>query len=122
MAIPPAPVRGPSQCPLAPNVKQLVDDKGDNEGKPGAVHRKTPKRIPSDDAINDCFEQGSLLPNGIIKITQPIREGERGGRKESLDQTRSKKFAEGRVGTFEHADNITLSVIHSYILSASLKY
>ena len=37
MAVPPAPIRGPSQWPLAPS--QSANDKGDNDMIPGAVHR-----------------------------------------------------------------------------------
>ena len=42
MAVPPAPVRVPSQRPLGPSVTSVlsvVNDKGDNEMIPGAVHR-----------------------------------------------------------------------------------
>ena len=42
VAVPPAPVRVPSQRPLAPSVKSVTSvatDKGDNEMIPGAVHR-----------------------------------------------------------------------------------
>ena len=65
VAEPPAPVRVPSQRPLAPcvaSVKSVANDKGDNEMILGAVHRspgifltaeenpqKTSARIPSDE-------------------------------------------------------------------------
>ena len=42
VAVPPAPVRVPSQRPLAPSVssvKSVTNDKGDNEMILGAVHR-----------------------------------------------------------------------------------
>ena len=42
MAVPPAPVREPSQRPLAPSaasVTSVANDKGDNEMILGAVHR-----------------------------------------------------------------------------------
>ena len=42
VAVPPAPVRVPSQRPLAPNVgsvTSVANDKGDNEMILGAVHR-----------------------------------------------------------------------------------
>ena len=42
VAVPPAPVRVPSQRPLAPSVASvtsIADDKGDNEMILGAVHR-----------------------------------------------------------------------------------
>ena len=39
VAVPPAPVRDPSQRPLAPSVTSVANDKGDNEMIPGAVHR-----------------------------------------------------------------------------------
>ena len=42
VAVPPAPVRVPSQTPLAPSVASITsvaNDKGDNEMIPGAVHR-----------------------------------------------------------------------------------
>ena len=41
MPVPPAPVRHPSQRPLAPSIASVTvtNDKGDNEMIPGAVHR-----------------------------------------------------------------------------------
>ena len=42
VAVPPAPIRVPSQRPLAPSVTSVTSvgyDKGDNEMIPGAVHR-----------------------------------------------------------------------------------
>ena len=39
MAVPPAPVRVPSQIPLAQSVTSIPNDKCDNELIPGAVHR-----------------------------------------------------------------------------------
>ena len=39
VAVPPAPVRVPSQRPLAPSVTSVANDKGDNEMILGAVHR-----------------------------------------------------------------------------------
>ena len=39
MAVPPAPVRVPSQRPLAPSFTSVANNKGDNEMIPGAVHR-----------------------------------------------------------------------------------
>ena len=39
MAVPPAPVRVPSQRPLAPSVASVANDKGDDEMILGAVHR-----------------------------------------------------------------------------------
>ena len=39
VAVPPAPVRVPSQSPLSPSVTSVANDKGDNEIIPGAVHR-----------------------------------------------------------------------------------
>ena len=41
VAVPPAPVRVPSQMPLAPSVTSVTsvaNDKGDNEMIPGGVH------------------------------------------------------------------------------------
>ena len=64
MAVPPAPVRVPSQRPLAPSVASatlLANDKGDNEMILGAVHsspgicltaKKDPRKLsrrPSDE-------------------------------------------------------------------------
>ena len=39
VAVPPAPVRVPSQRPLAQSVASVTNDKGDNEMILGAVHR-----------------------------------------------------------------------------------
>ena len=39
VAVPPAPVRVPSQMPLAPSVTSVANDKGDNKIILGAVHR-----------------------------------------------------------------------------------
>jgi hypothetical protein len=39
VAVPPVPVRVPSQRPLAPSVTSVANDKGDNEMIPGAVRR-----------------------------------------------------------------------------------
>ena len=39
MAVPPAPVRVPSQRPLATSVTSVANDKGDNEMILGTVHR-----------------------------------------------------------------------------------
>ena len=39
VAVPPGPVRVPSQRPLAPSVASIINDKGDNEMILGAVHR-----------------------------------------------------------------------------------
>ena len=59
--MPPAPVRVPSQRPIAPSVASVTsvaNDKGNNEMILGAVHRspgicltaeETPRRIPSDE-------------------------------------------------------------------------
>ena len=39
VAVPPAPVRVPSQRPLAPSVASVANDKDDNEMVLGAAHR-----------------------------------------------------------------------------------
>ena len=39
VAVPPAPIRVPSQRPLAPSVTSVANDKSDNEMILGAVHR-----------------------------------------------------------------------------------
>ena len=52
MAVPPAPVRVPSQRPLAPSVvsvTSVANDKGDNEMILGAVHRSPVNYLTADE-------------------------------------------------------------------------
>ena len=63
MAVPPAPVRVPSQRPIAPSVTSVANDKGDNEMVPGAVHRSlsiclTAEENPGKPQLGDCLMKG----------------------------------------------------------------
>ena len=49
MAVPPAPVRVPSQRPIVPNVTSVANNKGDNEMIPGAVHRSPGIRLTAEE-------------------------------------------------------------------------
>ena len=94
MALPPAPVRVPSQCPHAPSVTSVTSDKSYHEIISGAVHRslgiylqlrKTPDisaRRPSDEdcATSHLLKWGSLPPNEVGRIAQYVTKG--GGIKE----------------------------------------
>ena len=58
VAVPPAPVRVPSQMPLAPSVASVANDKGDNEMILGAEHRSpgiwlTAKENPRNPQLGD---------------------------------------------------------------------
>ena len=89
MTVPPAPVRFPSQRPLAPSiasVTSVANDKGDNEMIPGAVHRspdicltigKNPARRPSDEgcATSHGIKWGPLTPKEVSRIAQRVRKG-----------------------------------------------
>ena len=66
MAVPPAPVRVPSQRSLTPNVTSVTsvaNDKGGNEMIPGAVHRScgiclTAKENPGKPQLGDRLMKG----------------------------------------------------------------
>ena len=66
MALPPVPVRVPSQSPLAPSVASftsVANDKDDNEMIPGAVHRShgvclTAKENPTKPQLGDRLMKG----------------------------------------------------------------
>ena len=66
VAVPPAPVRVPSQRPLAPSVASVTsvaNDMGDNEMIPGAVHRSlgiclTPENNPGKPQLEDRLMKG----------------------------------------------------------------
>ena len=93
MAVPPAPVRVPSQRPLAPSVTSVANDKGDNEmictqiswhlpyscGKP----RKTSARRLSDEgcATSLRLKWGPLPSNEIFRIAEHVGKG-KGKKKE----------------------------------------
>ena len=70
VAVPLAPVRVPSQRPLAPNVASVTsvaNDKGDNEMIPGAVHRSsgiclTAEENPRKPQLGDHLMKGLSLP------------------------------------------------------------
>ena len=102
MAVPPAPVRIPSQRLLGPNVASLmsvVNDKGDNEMILGAVHRSpgiclTAEENPRKPQLGDCPMKGlcnqsspqmeSFPLNEVGRIVQHVKEGD--GRKEGKDE------------------------------------
>ena len=91
--MPPAPVRVPSQRPLAPNVssvKSVANDKGDNEMILGAVHRSpgiclTVKENPrkpqlGNSPMKGCatshrLKWGPLHPNEVGRTAQHVRLG-----------------------------------------------
>ena len=95
--MPLAPVRVPSERPLAPSiasVTSVANDKGDNEMILKAVHRcpgifltaeETPRKSQlGDNLMKRLYEQsllqmGSLSPNGVGRIAQQVWKGE--GRK-----------------------------------------
>ena len=98
MTVPPAPVRAPSQRPLARVSRRSANDKGDNEVKPGAVHRspgicltaeenpwKASARRPSDEgcATSHSLKWDTLFPHEVGRIAQNVMEGQR--RKEGKD-------------------------------------
>ena len=65
VAVPPAPVRVPSQRPLAPSftsVTSVADDKGDNEMILGAAHRSgiclTIEQNPTKPQLGDSLMKG----------------------------------------------------------------
>ena len=67
MAVPPAPVRVPSQSPLAPSVTSVTsvaNDKGDNEMIPGAVHRSLGICITAEENSGKS-QLGHRLMNGL---------------------------------------------------------
>ena len=102
MAVPPYPVRVPSQWPLAPMLCQSclsANVKSDNETKSGAVHRSgtylmaeenpgNSARKSSDEGCAIChhLKWSPLPPTDIGRITQHIRkrEGEKEGRKDNV--------------------------------------
>ena len=88
VAVPPAPVRVPSQRPLAPSVTSVTNDKDDNEMILGAVHRSpgiclTAEENPRKPQLGDRLTKGlcdqsspPFLPN---EEARHVRNGE--GRK-----------------------------------------
>ena len=94
MAVPPAPVRVPSQRPLAPSIASVAlvpNDKSDNEMIQGAVRRSpsicvTAKENPRKPQLGDrlmkglCDQSrlkwGPFPPNEVDRIAQPVRMGE----------------------------------------------
>ena len=94
VAVPPAPVRVPSQRPLAPRVPSVANDKGDNEMILGAVHRSPgiclrAEEIPRKPQLGECLmkglcdlsspQMGSLSSKEVCRMAQHVRKGE--GRK-----------------------------------------
>ena len=77
VAVPPAPVRVPSQRPLSPSVASVTsvaNDKGDNEMILGAVHRSpdiclTAEETPRKPQLGDRLMKELLL---VMKITYCI--------------------------------------------------
>ena len=86
VAVPPAPVRVPSQRPLAPSVssvKSVANDKGDNEMILGAVHRSpgiclTAEENPRKPQLGDrlmkrlCDESSPQTLSKICKIIKGL--------------------------------------------------
>ena len=87
--MPPAPVRVPSQRPLAPSVASVTSvaniDKGDNEMILGTVYRSpgiclTAEENPRKPQLGDSLMKGAVRPviasNGVGRIAQHVRKGE----------------------------------------------
>ena len=98
VAVPPAPVRVPSQRLLSPNVRSVTNDEGINEMIRGTVHRSpgiclTAEENPGKSQLGDrlmkglCDQSSSQMgpfpPNEVGRIAQHVRKGE--GRKEGKD-------------------------------------
>jgi hypothetical protein len=95
--VPPAPVRAPSQRPLAPSVASVMlvtNEKGDNEMILGSMKRspdicliaeENPKKSQLGDRLmkglcdQSLPQMGSFPPNEVGRIGQHVRKGE--GRK-----------------------------------------
>ena len=90
--VPPAPVRVPSQRPLAPSVVSVTlvaNDKGDTEMNLGAVHsspgicltaEENPRKLQLGDRLmkdQSSPQMGSLSSERGCRITQHVRKGER---------------------------------------------
>ena len=64
MAVPPAPVRVPSQRPVAPSdvsVTSVANDKGDNEMILGAVHRSPGICLTAEENLGMRLHEDSLI-------------------------------------------------------------
>ena len=73
MAVPPAPVRVPSQKPLAPSVASVTSvsyDKGDNEMIPGAVHRSPGICLKTEENLGKP-QLGDGLMKGLCDQSSP---------------------------------------------------
>ena len=90
VAVPPAPVRVPSQRPLDTSVTSVVNGKGDNKMIPGAVHRSSgtclkAEEIPGNPSVRRPSDEGAMRPvhlkwgpfppNKVGKIAQHVRKG-----------------------------------------------
>ena len=93
-AVPPAPVRVPSQKPLAPSVASVMsvaNDKDDNAIILGAVHRfpgicltaeENPRKRQLGDRLtkgcvtSHCLKWGAFPQNEVGRIAQHVRKGE----------------------------------------------
>jgi hypothetical protein len=88
VAVPPAPVRVPSQRPLAPNVASVTtvaNDKGDNEIIPRAVHRSPSiclraEENPGKPQLGDRLMKGqydqSLPEMGSLNLIELIKKSQ----------------------------------------------
>ena len=108
MAVPAAPVRVPSQRPLAPSVASVTsvaNDNVDNKMILEAVHRSpciclTAEENPRKYQLGDCWWRGCVTshllkwgpipPNEVGRVAQHIRKGE--GRKEAKDLVGMRKL------------------------------
>ena len=73
VAVPPAPVRVPSQRPLAPSVASITsvaNDKGDNEMILGAVHR-SPGICHTTEENPRKLQLGDRLMKGLCDLSSP---------------------------------------------------
>ena len=101
MAVPPVPVRVPSQRPFVPSVTSVANDKDDNEIIPEAFHRSPGIRLTAEEnsgklqlgdsdmkgrATGHRLKWGPFPPNEVDRVAQYIRE--RDERKEGKDEER----------------------------------
>ena len=70
MAVPPAPVRVPSQRSLAPSVASVANDKGDNEMILGAVQR-SPGICPTAEENPRKPQLGDRMMKGLRDQSSP---------------------------------------------------
>ena len=125
MAVPPAPVRVPSQRPLAPSVASVTsvtNDKVDNEMILGAVHTSpgiclTAEENPRKRQLEGHLMKGlcnqSLPQNEVCRIAQQVTKGE--GRNEEKDEEATVKSKTLVVPKF------VIQITHLWVIVANFK-